>query len=69
MKKVIRLRNNETGEISSYPTLSKLYEENSDVLGISKPALYNAMHMGKGFWDNKRFTIYYENIDLGCKQW
>lgn len=69
MKKVVRLRNKESDEISSYPTLSELWEKNADALGISKPSLYNAMHTGAGFWENKKFVIYYENIDLGCKQW
>lgn len=70
MKRVIRLRNKETGRVDTYPTLSDLIERNgSEVLGISRHALYNAMHTGKGFWENKRYQIYYEDIDLGKNLW
>ena len=69
MKRVVRLKNKESGEISTYPTLNELWEKNSETLAISKPSLYNAMHMGKGFWENKKFMVYYEEIDLGCKYW
>lgn len=69
MKRVVRLRNRETGEINTYPTLSDLLERNGEALGISRPALYNAMHTGRGFWENKKYMVYYDNVDLGKKVW
>lgn len=69
MKRIVRLRNKETGGIDTYSTLSDLIERNGEELGISRPALYNAMHTGKGFWENKKYMVYYDNIDLGRKVW
>ena len=70
MKRVVRLRNRETGEVNTYPTLSDLIERNGiEELGISRPALYNAMHKGKGYWENRRYSVFYENIELGNKVW
>lgn len=69
MKKVVRLRNKETGSIESYSTIAALWEKKSEELGISQQALYNAMSTGSGFWENKKFMVYYENVDLGRKVW
>lgn len=69
MKRVVRLRNRETGEINTYPTVSDLCERNGDTLGISRQALYNALHVGRGLWENKNYMVYYENIELGQSVW
>lgn len=69
MKKVVRLRNKQTKAIDSYPTITALWEKNGEELGISQQALYNAMSTGSGFWENKKFMVYYDNVDLGRKVW
>ena len=70
MKRVVRFRNKETNEVYTYPTLSELIERNQNIeLGISRQSLYNAMHKGKGFWENRRYCIYYENVELGKNIW
>lgn len=70
MKRVVRLRNKQTGKIDTYPTVSDLIERNGEEeLGIKRGALYNALHAGKGYWENKKYSIFYENIELGNKVW
>lgn len=70
MKRVVRLKNKETGELNTYPTVSDLIERNGEErLGISRPSLYNALHIGKGFWENKSFRVYYEDIEIGRRIW
>ena len=70
MKRVVRLKNKETGELNTYPTVSDLIERNGEeALCISRPSLYNALHIGKGFWENKKYMVYYENIELGNSVW
>lgn len=69
MKRVVRLRNKETERIDTYPTVSDLLARNGSEIGITKAALYNALHTGKGFWENSKYAIYYESIELGKKVW
>lgn len=70
MKRVVRIKNKETRTLDTYPTLSELLERiGEEELGISRGALYNAMHTGKGFWENKRYMVYYDNVDLGKRVW
>ena len=70
MKRVVRLKDRGTGRIDTYPTLSELLEKNGEeALGITRAALYNAMHTGKGFWENKRYMVYYDMVDLGKRVW
>lgn len=69
MKKIVRLRNKKNDNIESYPTVAALWEKNGKELGISQQALYNAMSAGSGFWENKAYMVYYDNVDLGRKVW
>lgn len=69
MKRVVRLKNKETKELDSFPTIAALWEKKGDVLGISQQALYNAMSTGGGLWENKKYMVYYDSVDLGRKSW
>lgn len=67
MRRVVRLYDKELERMDSYPTLSDLVRRNgADKLGISIGALYNAMSTNKGKWENERFRIYYEDIDISA---
>lgn len=70
MKKVVRLKNKETEKIDSYPSLADLVRRNGEEnIGIGLQSLYNAICLNKGRWENDRFLIYIEEIDLGRKEW
>lgn len=70
MKRIVRLKNKNTGEIDSYPTLIDLVRRNGEkTLGIGLSALYNAVSKNKGQWENHTYVIYYETINLGVKHW
>ena len=70
MKRVVRLKNRQTGEILSYPTIAELVRQNGkETLGIGLNALYNAVNANNGEWANDAYKVYYENIELGKKEW
>lgn len=70
MKRIVRLKQKDNGEIFSYPTITDLFQRNGEeTLGISLNALYNALSKNNSRWENKQFEIYYETVDLGNKQW
>ena len=70
MKRLVRLKNKETGEVNSYPSIADLVRRNGEeTLGISLQALYNAVSNNNGKWDNGKFVVYYDMIDLGNKEW
>lgn len=70
MKRLVRLRNKKTKEIQTFPTIMHLLRsKGSDYLGIEKQSLYNALSKGKGKWENEKFAIYYEEINLGNTEW
>ncbi len=70
MKRFVRLKNRETGEVNSYPSIADLVRRNGEeTLGISLQALYNAVSNNKGKWDNGKFEVYYDMVDLGNKEW
>lgn len=70
MKRIVRLKDKIKGGISSYPTIASLVRRNGEkTIGISLNALYNAMSTNKGRWSNKRFEVFYEDIDLGNEEW
>jgi hypothetical protein len=68
MKRVVRLKDKATGEIRTYPSLVAMRKENGDI-GICANALYNALNKGQGLWENKKYMVYWENIDLGREVW
>ena len=62
--------NKRSGRLYTYPTLTDLVERNgSERLGISRASLYNALHMHNGKWENGRWKVYYETVDLGKTIW
>lgn len=70
MKRIVRLKNKHTGEIGSYPTIADLVRRNGvKTLGIGLNALYNAVSRNKGRWENSSYELYYEDINLGKKEW
>ncbi len=70
MKRIARLKNTHTGEIDSYPSIADLVRRNGEkTLGISLHALYNALSVNNGEWTNKNYTVYYETVDLGNREW
>ena len=70
MKRLVRLKNKETGVIDTYPSAADLVRRNGEEeLGISLQALYNAISTNKGRWENNKYIVYYETIDLGNKEW
>lgn len=70
MKRIVRLKNKQTGEIDSYPTIIELVGRNGEkTLGIGLNSLYNAVSKNKGKWENDLYEVYYENINLGNSSW
>ena len=70
IKRIVRLKNKHTGEINSYPTIADLVRRNGvKTLGIGLNALYNAVSRNNGSWENGDYGVYYENINLGNKEW
>lgn len=70
MKRVVRLKNKENDEINTYATIVDLVRRNGEKeLGICINALYNAVSANNGRWENSRYEVYYDNIDLGKDKW
>lgn len=70
MKRIVRLKNKQTGEIFSYPTITDLIRRNGEErIGISLNALYNALSNNFGKWENKQYEVYYDTVDLGNSVW
>ena len=70
MKRIVILLNKETGKETPYPSVSSLVLRNYDnELGIGLGALYNALHTNKGYWENKRYKVYYKTITLDTNEW
>lgn len=70
MKRIVRLKNKDTGEINSYPTIADLIRRNgAEAIGIGLQALYNAVSTNNGRWANEYYEVYYEDVELGKKEW
>ena len=70
MKRLVRLKNRATGEINSFPSIADLVRRTGEeTLGIGLQALYNAFSSNKGKWENEKYAVYYETVDIGNKEW
>lgn len=69
MKRLVRLKDKETGKVHTYSSVAELIRyEGEETLGIGLQALYNALSSKKK-WENGRFIVFYQTIDLGNKEW
>ncbi len=70
MKKIVILKNKQTGEETPFPSVANLVRQTDKaLLGIGKGALWNALSRNNGHYENPRITVQYRYVEPNPQTW
>ena len=70
MKKIVILKNKQTGEETPFPTVASLVRQTDKaLLGIGKGALWNALSRNNGHYENQRVAVDYRYVEPNPQTW
>lgn len=69
-KRIVILTNKKTGQNTPFPSVISLVRTTGkEILGIGANALYNALSLHNGVWENTHHKVSYRNVNEQPQTW